>query len=392
MKIAAPKRFLFGAVSAGIRKPGRKDVAVIFSELPCAAAAVFTTNQVKAAPVRLGMKVARRGAARAVVVNSGNANACTGPQGLEDARMTASVAGSALGLPANQVFVCSTGVIGEPLPMDRLVPGVLDAAVKLDANAEDVAQAIMTTDLFPKLVSRRFRVEGKTVTVTGLAKGAGMIAPNMATMLGFILTDAGIAPKALDALFRTAVNQSFNRITVDGDRSTNDTALVMANGASGVVLKRGTDSLRLFGKALSEVAYDLSRLIVKDGEGASKLVEVLVTGASREQDADRVARTVANSLLVKTAVYGQDANWGRIVCAAGYSGVVVREGRMELRINGVPVVSGGLPTGKDKEASRRMRGSEVKVHLELGLGKATARVLTCDLTEKYIEINAEYRT
>jgi len=297
-----------------------------------------------------------------------------------------------LGDTAGQVFVCSTGVIGEPLPMDRLVPGVLSASLELDGTIEDVAQAMMTTDSFPKIVSRRFRIDGKPVTVTGVAKGAGMIAPNMATMLCFIVTDGGISHQMLDRIFRISVNRSFNRITVDGDRSTNDTAIVMANGASGVGLKAGTDGLRRFENALSEVTYDLARLIVKDGEGASKIVEVMVTGARREDDADRVARTIANSLLVKTAVYGQDANWGRIVCAAGYSGVAVREEKLELRVNKVPILVRGRATGKDKDASRRMQGTEVTLHLDLGLGKASARVLTCDLTEKYIQINAEYRT
>jgi len=375
------------------KRPARNDVALIVSDRPASAAAVFTTNKVKAAPVRLAMKKIRSGQARAIVVNSGNANACTGARGMEDARVTADFAAGALGINAGEVLVASTGVIGEPLPMDRLVRGVLDAALVLDGSVEDVARAIMTTDTVPKVSARTLIIGGKRVTLTGIAKGSGMIAPNMATMLCFLVTDAAVEPKALDTMLRRAVGRSFNRITVDGDRSTNDTAMILANGAAGnrAINLRSADLPKLQ-DAMNRVTWELSRMIAADGEGASRLVEVYVKNARTESDAEKAAMAIANSMLVKTAVYGRDANWGRILAAAGYSAAVVREEKASIFINRVKVASAGMSTGRDKAAAREMDSGDIVITLDLGLGSGEARVMTCDLTEKYIVINAQYRT
>ncbi len=399
-QVAIPKGFLFKAVSASIKtssqpdRTSRPDVALIVSEYPAAAAAVFTTNKLKAAPVKLSIKAIKSGAARAVIVNSGNANACTGAQGLKDAQDTVKVTAKALGLSPKEVLVASTGVIGELLPMDRLINGLLKASLVLDSTVEDVARAIMTTDTYPKVVSRSFRLDGKKVTLTGVAKGSGMIAPNMATMLCFLITDAAVMPKVLDRILRRSVGLSFNRITVDGDCSTNDTLAILANGAAGNSSLKDlrSDASARMQKAVDEVTYELSRMVAKDGEGATKLIEVYIKGAKSDTDAEHAAMAVANSLLVKTAVYGCDANWGRIACAVGYSGAALKEEKINIFFNRVKVVSNGRPTGKDLEAARQMAGDTVKITLDLGLGRGESRALTCDLTEKYIEINAEYRT
>ncbi len=398
-RVAVPKGFLFKSVSAGIKtgQPGgaaRPDIALIVSDRPAAAAAVFTTNKLKAAPVKVSIKAIKSGVARAVIVNSGNANACTGPQGLKDAQNTVAVTAKALGLSSKEVLVASTGVIGELLPMDRLISGVLKAALELDSTVEDVARAIMTTDTYPKTSSRSFRLDGKKVTLTGIAKGSGMIAPNMATMLCFLVTDSAVTTKVLDQILRRSVDLSFNRITVDGDCSTNDTVMILANGAAGntPIKNLRSDEATRMQKAVNEVTYELSRMVAKDGEGATKLIEVHVKGAKTDADAGLAAMAVANSLLVKTAVYGRDANWGRIVCAAGYSGAALKEEKINIFFNRLKVVSNGRPTGKDLEAAREMAGDTLKITLNLGLGHGESRALTCDLTEKYIEINADYRT
>lgn len=391
--IVAPKGFSFKAVSAAIKKPGRLDVAVIFSDRPTAAAAVFTTNKVKAAPVLDGIKKIRSGAARAIVVNSGNANACTGSQGIADVKAAAETAAEALGVKPGEVLVSSTGVIGLPLPMDRLLPGVKSAASALDGTLDDVARAIMTTDTFAKAASRTVKLGGRRVTISGVAKGSGMIAPNMATMLAFIITDAAVDAALLSEALKNAVKYSFNRITVDGDRSTNDTAVLLANGAAGnAAIQAGTPDAEKFMKVVGEVTYELSRMIAKDGEGATKLIEVCVKGAKNERDAERAAMAIANSPLVKTAVNGRDANWGRILCAAGYSGAALREDKIAVLINKVKIVSGGLAAGKDAQAAKAMEADQVNITIDLGVGAAEACVLSCDLTEKYIRINAEYRT
>jgi glutamate N-acetyltransferase/amino-acid N-acetyltransferase len=292
------------------------------------------------------------------------------------------------------VYVCSTGVIGTPMPMDRIRPRIPELAAALgNMTLADVAAAIMTTDTFPKITSRQIKIGGRTITIAGICKGAGMIQPNMATMLGFIITDASIDKGALSASLRKAVNRSFNRITIDGDMSTNDTVLIMANGIAGNrTIRSRTKDYETFAAALGELTYELSEMIARDGEGASKFVEVEVRNAKTEKEAEKGAFAIANSLLVKTAIYGNDANWGRLLCALGYSGISMKEEKTDIYLNGLLVAKNGLATGVDQEANETMKNKELKILLDLHVGKGSARVLTCDLTEDYIKINAEYRT
>jgi glutamate N-acetyltransferase / amino-acid N-acetyltransferase len=392
--VASPKGFFFSAIEAAVKKPGRKDLALIYSEKDCVAAGMFTTSSVKAAPVKLDMELIKSGKGRAIVVNSGNANACTGPQGMRDAVEMGKLAADLNNIKDDLVYVCSTGVIGTPMPMERIrakIPELVEGIG--NATIEDVAAAIMTTDTFPKIVSKRKKIGDKLITITGICKGAGMIQPNMATMLSFIATDASIERPALDTALRQAVGRSFNRITIDGDMSTNDTVLVMANGMAGnETIKLKSMFYEVFAKALTELAYELSELIVRDGEGATKLVEVEIRNAKSEKDAEKGAFAVANSLLVKTAIYGNDANWGRLMAALGYSGIAVKEEKVNISLNGLMVAKNGVATGADKEANEKLKNSKVKIVMDLHLGKGSAKVLTCDLTEEYIKINAEYRT
>jgi glutamate N-acetyltransferase/amino-acid N-acetyltransferase len=392
--VTVPRGFLFSTVEAAIKKPGRKDLAMIYSEHESVMAGMFTTNSVKAAPVRLDMKLIGKGTGRAVIVNSGNANACTGAQGMKDAVEMGKLAAKVKGIKADEVYVCSTGVIGTPLPMGRIRPQI-DILVGGLGNAtmDDVAVAIMTTDTFPKIAAKRKKIGNKMITITGICKGAGMIQPNMATMLSFIVTDAVIDKPALDAALRQAVGRSFNRITIDGDMSTNDTVLIMANGAAGnETIKVKSKGYEVFEGALTELAYELSELIVRDGEGATKLVEVEVKNAKSERDAEKGAFAIANSLLVKTAIYGNDANWGRLMAALGYSGIALKEEKTDIYLNGLQVARNGITTGVDKEANDRLKDKRIKIVADLHLGKGNAKVLTCDLTEGYVKINAEYRT
>ena len=389
-----PRGFLFSAVEAAIKKPGRKDLALIYSERECIASGMFTTNSVKAAPVRLDMKRIRPGKGRAIIVNSGNANACTGVRGMEDAcEMSESVAGT-LRVKASGVYVCSTGVIGAPMPMERIRPKIPELVRNLGKfSLDDAAAAIMTTDTFPKTAGRSIRVNGKTVNIAGMCKGAGMIRPDMATMLCFLLTDASIGKGALDKALRAAVGKSFNRITVDGDMSTNDTVLIMANGMAGnATIREMTPAFDAFAAALSSITYELSAMIVRDGEGATKFVEVEVRNARSDKEAEKGARAIADSLLVKTALCGSDANWGRIIAALGYSGITIKEESTDIFLNGIKVAGRGTATGRDKEANERLKGKEVRIVADLHLGKGCAKILTCDLTEAYVKINAEYRT
>jgi glutamate N-acetyltransferase/amino-acid N-acetyltransferase len=298
------------------------------------------------------------------------------------------------GIRADSVYVCSTGVIGTPMPMERIRSKISTLVESLGmATIDDVAAAIMTTDTFPKIVSKRKKIGNKMVTITGICKGAGMIQPKMATMLSFVTTDASIERSALDAALRQAVSRSFNRITIDGDMSTNDTVLIMANGMAGnepIMLK--SKAYEIFAGTLTELAYGLSEMIVRDGEGATKLVKVVVRNARSEKDAEKGAFAVANSLLVKTAIYGNDANWGRLMAALGYSGIVIKEEKIDIYLNGLMVAKNGMAAGVDKEANERLNNTQVEIVIDLHLGKGSAKVLTCDLTEDYIKINAEYRT
>ncbi len=393
-KALTPGGFLFSAVEAAIKKPGRKDIALIYSEREAVMSGMFTTNKIKAAPVKLDMKRIKSGNGQAIIVNSGNANACSGKQGAKDAvEMTGLIAGE-LKLSQGAVYVCSTGVIGTPMPMELIRGKIPELVNGLGTGTiHDVAAAIMTTDTFPKVVSRRIKVGNKTGAITGICKGAGMICPHMATMLCFIITDLNIAKTALDKALRGAVENSFNRITIDGDMSTNDTVLIMANGMAGnEAITDGSGAFKTFVSALSGVTHELSRLIVEDGEGATKVVEIEVKNARNKPDAEKAASAIANSLLVKTALYGNDANWGRIMAALGYSGITLRENKIDISFGRVKLVKNGIATGKDKEATRVLRQKKLRITIDLRVGKASSKVLTCDLTEAYVKINAEYRT
>jgi glutamate N-acetyltransferase / amino-acid N-acetyltransferase len=387
--------FKFSATAAGLKKKeGALDLALIFSETPATAAGVFTTNKVKAAPVILCQDRIRTGKARAIIANAGNANACTGEQGLQDARATAEFAAKALGIASEDVLVSSTGVIGQPLKMDRISAAMPDLVKGLSEKKISLAaQAIMTTDSFQKISRFEGQVGDKPYAIVGLAKGAGMIMPNMATMLCFVMSDIRMDPADLQAALFSAVDGTFNRITVDGDTSTNDTVLVLANGmtANGPL---SADDKKSFTTGLKQVMGDLARMVVKDGEGATKVVEIRVKGAQNPSDASRAARTVANSSLVKTAFYGQDPNWGRILAALGRAGISMEETRVDIWVNDTQIVAGGLGKGveAEKEAARDMTGKEFSVTIDLQQGSDEDRILTCDLTHEYVSINADYRT
>jgi len=390
------KGFTFSAVEAAVKKPGRLDLALIYSEVPAQVAAVFTTNAVKAAPVLLDEERVKRGTSRGLVVNSGNANACTGARGMSDAKETTALVAAGLGIGPEELLVSSTGVIGVPLPMERIrsaIPALVGTLGK--STLADVASAIMTTDTFPKLQSRAGVAGGVPYTVAGVAKGAGMIMPNMATMLAFIVTDAAVEPALLQQLFRDAVDCSFNSITVDGDTSTNDTALLLANGAAGnPVITAGSGDAAAFAAILNEVLLELAKQIVRDGEGATKFVAITVRGAASDADAKKAAMAVANSSLVKTAFFGQDANWGRIFAAVGYSGAKVEQLKAELFFDDVQMVRNGLFTGGDAEArgTEVLRKKDFTVTVDLHLGDGISTVYTSDLSYDYVKINADYRT
>ena len=388
--------FSFSAVEAAIKKPGRLDLALIYSEKPATVAAVFTTNKVKAAPVLLDEERVKAGTVHALVVNSGNANACTGAQGMADALETSRLVAEGLNITQESVLVASTGVIGQNLPMDRL-KGAIPALVSECGNCglDSIATAIMTTDTFPKMESRTGKADGVVYTVAGVAKGAGMIMPNMATMLAFIVTDAAVEPSFLSECFSKANDRSFNSITVDGDTSTNDTSLIMANGAAGnPLITAGTAEAEAFSATLDELLLSLAKLIVKDGEGATKFVTITIRGAVSDQQAKKAAMAVANSSLVKTAFFGQDANWGRIFAAVGYSGIEVEQLKTELFFDEVRMVKNGLFAGGDAEAqgTEVLKKKEFTVTVDLHLGSGSATVYTTDLSYDYVKINADYRT
>jgi glutamate N-acetyltransferase/amino-acid N-acetyltransferase len=391
---SSPKGFLFSTAEAAIKKTGRKDLALIYSEVEAQMAGMFTTNKVKAASVKLDMRRIKSGKGRAIIVNSGNANACTGKKGMGDALEMTRLVADELGIRKPLVYAGSTGVIGMPMPMERIrskIPGLIAKLGK--ASIMDAAAAIMTTDTFPKIVEKRVKIYNKTGSITGICKGAGMICPHMATMLCFIMTDIAVNQRALGKALNEAVEKSFNRITIDGDMSTNDTVLLMANGMLGnAVLDEKSGFYAAFRRSLSDVAYELSKLVVKDGEGATRLIEIEVRGARSEADAKTAAFSVANSNLVKTAIYGNDANWGRIMAALGYSGAFMREEKVDIYFGKVKVVRRGLAAGKDAEAGNVLRGKEIRIVINLNTGKSAAKVLTCDMTEGYIKINAAYRT
>jgi len=399
----APSGFLAGACACGI-KQGGYDLALLLSNRPAHAAALFTTNQIVAAPVRLSRETVKRGPIRAVVVNSGNANACTGSQGHLNAMAMAEATARELGLSPSEVLVASTGIIGQPLPMEKILAGIKEAGKQIGRDAghgRSFTRAIMTTDTSPKELALKIDTGGRTVTLGGAAKGAGMIAPNMATMLAFITTDATLTKGQAKACLQRAVNRSFNQITIDGHMSTNDTVILMANGASPVPERyrasggpclRGRD-LTAFQEALGHLCQVLARAIVKDGEGATKFVRVVVKGAKKEKEAGVIARAIANSPLVKTAINGEDPNWGRIISAAGATGITLDEKRLRLYIGESLIFEGGTSVANPiQELKNIMHGKELDLRLELGLGRSEAEVWTCDLSEKYVTINARYHT
>ncbi len=389
--------FSAAAVKANIRYPDRLDLGLIVSEVPAVTAGVFTTNQVKAAPLLLDMERLKGGRAQAVLVNSGNANACTGRQGLELARRTSALVAEALGIDEELVQTASTGVIGEDLalePFEKAVPILVEKLA--EDGFTDLARAIMTTDTMAKLASKTITVDKREIRLLGVAKGSGMIMPNMATMLCFVVTDAAIDQSALHKALTAGVDHSFNRITVDGDTSTNDMVLVMANGAAGnrEIDQNSGAGYADFCHALEEILRDLARKIVEDGEGATKMVTVRVTGAPSEKDALSAARTIANSALVKTAFFGEDANWGRIIAALGRSDCPVIEERVAISFDEVCMVRDGLGLGSSVEAAATevLRRPVFTVSVDLGSGNGEAEVLTCDFSYDYVKINADYRT
>jgi glutamate N-acetyltransferase/amino-acid N-acetyltransferase len=390
--VTAAKGFRASAVCAGI-KPGNKkkdDMAVVAADQPAVAAGVFTTNRVKAAPVRVSRVHLRSPHCCAVLLNSGNANACTGPCGIAAAKSLAARLAAALDCGVRRVLVCSTGRIGVPLPADRMAEKITDLAARLSArHGLAAARAIMTSDTFAKEYAVEVRAPGGTFRVGGMAKGAGMIDPQMATMLCVLTTDASVAKGALQNVLHTAVERTFNRITVDGDMSTNDTVLALANGAAGgPKLKAGSPDYLLFVEALNEVCLQLAQMIVLDGEGVSKCVTVQVRGAPSFQAARKVGEAIANSTLVKCSWAGNDPNWGRIISAAGYCGVPIREELVDLYYDGVAAMRGGTaaPTPKDKLV-KAVTADKFTVTIDLHLGKAFYTVYTTDLTEKYVAFN-----
>ncbi|HSL20814.1 MAG TPA: bifunctional glutamate N-acetyltransferase/amino-acid acetyltransferase ArgJ [Vicinamibacterales bacterium] len=391
--VTAAEGFSAAGVHCGI-KPSALDLAVIAADRPATAAALFTTNLVKAAPVLLSQQHVRAsgGRARAVVINSGCANACTGAAGLEVAQRTAAHASAALGVPPEHVLVASTGVIGVALDAERVKAGISAAISQLSRDAHlDAARAIMTTDRGPKEAAVEARAGGQRFRVGGLAKGAGMIEPNMATMLAVLTTDAAVEAPLLDRALRAACAETFNAITIDGDTSTNDTVFALASGAGGAMV--GDEELPAFQAALTDVCRGLAIAIVRGGEGVTRTVSVRVSGAPTVEQARRVAKTVANSLLVKTAIHGADPNWGRILAAAGRAGVPFDPRDASVRIGPVVLFAGGRPfDDRAPQAAGFLSRDEVEIEVGLGAGSAAAIVYTCDLSAEYVRINAEYRT
>jgi glutamate N-acetyltransferase/amino-acid N-acetyltransferase len=390
--VTSARGFTAGAVEAGIKYPGKLDLAILSSEAPCVAAGVFTTNAIKSAPVILSQKHLRNKKLQAVVVNSGCANACTAEKGLADAAETTDLVAKKLGLKSDDVLVASTGVIGVPLPMDKIKDGIGKISLSKEGGAR-FAKAIMTTDTFAKEIALTVEDNSGTYVIGGAAKGAGMIHPNMATMLCFVTTDAAIEADFLQQALRRAVDDSFNMITVDGDTSPSDTVVVLANGLAGnkVINKKNG---QLFQEALNEVCLYLAKSIARDGEGATKLIEVIVEGALNRDEARMAARTIANSPLVKSAIHGNDPNWGRIVAALGRSGARIVEKKIDVYMNGVCVMQQGIPAAFDKEKLSQSiaHSKEVLIKLNLNQGKGNATAWGCDLSEEYVTINSAYTT
>jgi glutamate N-acetyltransferase/amino-acid N-acetyltransferase len=389
----APVGFRAGGVACGVRGAGVLDLGLLVSERPCDAAAVFTRNAFKGAPLGVTREAVAAGDLWAVVVNSGNANAATGARGVEDAYTMQAAAGGALGIEAGRVAVASTGVIGEHLPVSSILVGIEDAAGKLSDDGAPFAEAILTTDTRTKEAAVRVEVGGKTVTVGGTAKGSGMIHPNMGTMLAFLTTDAAVEPECLQETLNRATERSFNRVTVDGDTSPSDMALLLANGAAGnEPLTAESADFPAFSEAVEAVARTLAKEIARDGEGATRLVEVVVEGAESEEAAAALAKSVVGSSLVKAAVFGEDANWGRVLTAMGYAGVPFDPDGLELWFGPVKVFEGAPVPHETAEANAALATGEVRITARLGEGGASATAWGCDLSYEYVRINGSYRT
>jgi glutamate N-acetyltransferase/amino-acid N-acetyltransferase len=388
--------FLFSGISVGIKKDGKRDLGLIYSEVPAQVAGLFTTNAVKAAPVRIGVERIKKGLGQAVIINSGNANACTGSQGLKDGKRISSLVGKGLGIKEVLVFPSSTGVIGMPLPMEKIEPAIPRLIEALSPDGwMDTVEAIMTTDTFPKVEVATCRVKGKRVKICGMVKGAGMICPHVATMLSFLVTDANIKTPLLQRLLQEVAEHSYNRITIDGETSTNDTVLLLANGKAGhpPISKLDRDAA-LFQIKLLEVCRNLAKSVVKDGEGATKFIEIRIRKARTREDAKRAAYAVAHSPLVKTAFFGEDANWGRILSALGHSGVKMNPDRIDLFFDKLPVVRNGIGGGGRSEemAGQVLRNKSFMVTIDLHQGKGDFSVFTTDLSIDYVKINGSYRS
>ncbi len=388
--------FLFSGISAGIKKDGRKDLGLIYSEVPAQVAGLFTTNAVKAAPVQLDMERIKKGLCQAILVNSGNANACTGSQGLRDAKRVSSWVGKQLGIDEKLVFPSSTGVIGNPLPIKKMEGVIPELIHNLSPEGwMSTVEAMMTTDTFPKMEVATCRIKGKPVKLCGMVKGAGMIRPHLATMLSFLVTDAHIKAPLLQKMLERAVETSYNRVTIDGETSTNDTVLLLANGKAGhPTLNRMDQDGEVFQTMLSKVCKGLAESLVKDGEGATKFIEILIQGARNREDAKRAAYAIAHSPLVKTAFFGEDANWGRILCALGHSGAQVNPNRIDVFFDQVSIVKNGMGVGSllEKKAGQMIKKKSFKVTVDLHQGKSQFSVLTTDLSLDYVKINASYRS
>ncbi|MDI3478011.1 MAG: glutamate N-acetyltransferase / amino-acid N-acetyltransferase [Thermoanaerobacterium sp.] len=396
--VTSPKGFLASGVFAGIKK-AKKDFAIIYSEKKANAAAAFTTNKVKAAPVILDMEKIKNGEAQAIVANSGNANACTGKKGYEDASSMAFMAAEKLNIDKDDVLVCSTGVIGVTLPMDKIVKGIELAVQSLSRDGgKEAAEAILTTDTFAKEVAVKFNIKGVEVKIGGIAKGSGMISPNMATMLSFITTDADVSKSALNKALKDTVKRSYNMISVDGDMSTNDTVIIMANGMAGnPTIEENTHEYEVFYNALLYVNKYLAKQIAKDGEGATKFMEVNVVNAPTEDDAILASKSVVNSNLVKTAIFGEDANWGRIIAAVGYSGANFSPDTVDIYLKsnkGLIKVceNGGYVHFSEDKAKEILSEKEISIIVDLNAGNYEALAWGCDFSYDYVKINGSYRT
>jgi len=389
--LTAPTGFLATAIHCGVKEgnTSRDDIALVFSDFPAIAAGTFTTNKVKAAPVLVSVAHLRAPSSRAIIANSGNANACTGPVGMDSALRMCRATAQALGVAEREVLVCSTGRIGVQLPIAKMESTIAKLPPLLGKKSRKAAQAIMTSDSFPKEAAVECEIAGKPVRVGGIAKGAGMIDPNMATMLSFITTDAAIGRADLRKALRASVAQSFNRITVDGDMSTNDTVLALANGRAGnPTLAFGTPDFATFQAALDHVTAALARMIVKDGEGVSRFIDLQLTGARTDREARLAARAIANSILVKCSWFGGDPNWGRIMDAVGYSGARIREDRIRISYNGLPAVVDGMPAPTPPARLRAVaKKKQFTITVDLGLAGGAHRIWTTDLTTKYVEFN-----